>query len=51
MGGPDRPGRSGAGSGSDDAQRFSDWVQQAFTARTVDGATLYVLTPGRAGKG
>lgn len=31
--------------GSDAAEQISEWVEQHFTAQTVDGVTLYDLTP------
>lgn len=30
--------------GSDAAEQISEWVEQHFTAQTVDGVTLYDLT-------
>jgi hypothetical protein len=32
--------------GSDAAARIAEWVQQTFTATTVDGVTLYDLSGG-----
>jgi hypothetical protein len=54
-GGTGMPG--GGGQGSSPATRISAWVEENFTATTVDGVTLYDLTspaaspsaPGSAG--
>lgn len=37
-------GREFPNSGSDEAQRISQWVEDAFIAQTVDGTTVYDLT-------
>jgi 4-amino-4-deoxy-L-arabinose transferase-like glycosyltransferase len=37
------PGRGGT-SGSDTAQQITSWVTQTFTAKTVDGTTVYDLS-------
>ncbi|GAA4547044.1 glycosyltransferase family 39 protein [Pseudonocardia xishanensis] len=42
--GADRGGSSTGG--SDAAARIAEWVRQTFTARTVDGVTLYDLSGG-----
>jgi 4-amino-4-deoxy-L-arabinose transferase-like glycosyltransferase len=34
----------GAGGGSDDASKITAWVEVHFTAKTVDGTTIYDLT-------
>ncbi|MFF0517553.1 glycosyltransferase family 39 protein [Actinomadura nitritigenes] len=39
----------GGGSGSDDAQKISQWVAATFTATSVGGVTLYDLSTGAAG--
>jgi 4-amino-4-deoxy-L-arabinose transferase-like glycosyltransferase len=40
-------GRGGSDTGGSDATaRIADWVQQTFTATTVDGTTLYDLSSG-----
>jgi hypothetical protein len=41
MGGPGGRGQTG---GSTYSQQISDWVQETFTATTVDGVTVYDLT-------
>ena len=38
-----------ADSGSTNAQQITAWVQQNYTAKTVDGITLYDLTQPTAG--
>jgi 4-amino-4-deoxy-L-arabinose transferase-like glycosyltransferase len=35
--------------GSNDASQISTWVTENFTAKTIDGVTLYDLTPGLSG--
>ena len=37
------PGGTGAG-GSNDASEITSWVESHFTAKTVDGTTVYDLT-------
>jgi 4-amino-4-deoxy-L-arabinose transferase-like glycosyltransferase len=37
-------GSGGPGSGSDSSASITQWVEQHFTAKTVDGTTLYDLT-------
>jgi 4-amino-4-deoxy-L-arabinose transferase-like glycosyltransferase len=39
-------GVGGANGGSSDAQEISAWVEQNFTAQTVDGVTVYDLSGG-----
>lgn len=39
-----RGGMGGAAGGSDAAQKIAEWVQAAFTARTVGDVTVYDLT-------
>ena len=40
-------GGGGAGGGSSSSSAISAWVQQNYTAQTVDGITIYDLTAAR----
>ena len=39
-------GAIGGGSGSDDAQQITSWVESHFTSEDVGGVTVYDLTSG-----
>ncbi len=39
-------GGPGLSAGGSTASQISSWVEKTFTARTVDGVTLYDLTSG-----
>jgi hypothetical protein len=42
-------GAIGGGSGSDDAQQITSWVESHFSAEDVGGVTVYDLTSGASG--
>jgi hypothetical protein len=46
VGGAGSDARGSTTGGSDAAAQISEWVQQTFPARTVDGVTLHDLTAG-----
>ncbi|WP_433506630.1 hypothetical protein ACQP04_09185 [Pseudonocardia halophobica] len=48
VGGAGSDARGSDTGGSDAAAEIAEWVQQHFTAQTVDGVTLYDLTGGTA---